>query len=594
MFSIFKEWIEKYAKKHPREVLKYVLEHPQKVKKWIEENPQQVQAYLTRGAQWIKEHPQEVERYTSQIDEFFSEGHSGEILKIFKFLAEPEIVDMVGASFGREIKEYIKSHPQAAGKLLRILLEKGGEMLEDVSWFLTILSKLTEIESYQRGFQRMIQLIREGHPLGELWKRAIRQTNPTYRSRILYDFFVNSLGVGGNRRRKFYEENNIWPPYTLVLNPTERCNIYPPCKGCYAAQYRESSDLPLEFIDKVLEQAKNMGIYFVVLSGGEPTLRFEEMSGLLQKHQDMVFHMYTNGLRFADEKFVEKVLPLGNVIPLISIEGSKQDTDARRGEGVYDKVMRAMDNLRETGIPFGISVTHTSRNGRTILSDKFRDMMIEKGAIVAWYFQYIPIGDEPDMSLMVSASDRLERWRTLLRWWNEAPIFVADFWNNGPWVGGCIAARKYMDIIPIPFPMRKNIEKPDSKIFVKPCVFVVFGEVYSQETFDLKDVFLNSKLFKAIRKRQPYVDNLLRPCQIIDVPNTLREVVKETGAMPAYPSAPLILQGNIAKEIDTIANSWKKEADFLWSDFQNLLLRFLLSKEELKSVLQSANTKERV
>lgn len=579
--KIFGKLIKKYARKNPEKIVEYLIQHSQEVKSWIANHSQDIPGYLEEVAKWAREHPQTIEEFFSKEKEKIGgllEEYAVEIEKIF---GNQKVLNI----FGKGIKAYAKNHPKEVGEFLKAIIARG-EKVKDLSFILKIFAKLTEIEGYKKGFERMAKLVKAGHPLGKLWRKALTQTDPEYRAQIFYNFFVGSLIIGGNKRRQFFQEYGIWPPYTLVINPTERCNINPPCAGCYAAKYRKSSDLPLKFIDRILEEAKQIGIYFIVVSGGEPTIVFEKLSGLFKKHSDMVFHIYTNGLRFAEKDFVAKVLPLGNIIPLISIEGSKKDTDSRRGKGVYKKVMTAMDNLREAGIPFGVSVTHTSKNTKTILNDEFCDMLINKGAIVAWYFQYIPIGAEPDMSLMVSSKERLLRLITLLRWWNTKPVFVADFWNNGPWVHGCIAARRYLDIIPIPFPLREKVKNPDTKVFVKPCVFVTFGEVYPQENFSLRDVFLSSKMFREIRKKQPYSENLLRPCQIIDVPNVLREVVKESKAMPAYSTAIDILKGEESEVIDKIAENWKELSSPIWGEISDTLSTFLLSKEELKEALE--------
>lgn len=429
-------------------------------------------------------------------------------------------------------------------------------------------------DNYQKNLKTISNLIAQGHPWGELWKRAVKNTNPLYRQKFLIDFFVNSLVYGVRKRKAFRDKEGFWPPYLIMVSPTMRCNLR--CKGCYAWRYRESSDMSLEFVDRLIGQARDMGIYFVVISGGEPFLR-EDMFEIYKKYSDVVFHVYTNGT-FLTKRFIkEKILPCGNIIPLVSVEGFEEATDFKRGPGAFKKIMQAMDNLRELGVPFGTSIMHTRLNHQDLMDDKFVDMLVEKGVLLAWVFQYMPIGQDPDLSLIPTPRQRLERLQTVLRWRNTKPIFMVDFWGDGGLVGGCIAAgRRYIDIIPA--------SETSDKILVKPCVFVPFGDLYSQKEFNLTKV-LQSKFFLDIRRRQPYHDpgeenvNLIRPCQIIDRPQVLREVVAQDHPVAAYSGAENLLKGDIGKFLDNLSEEWKKIADPVWRKNQDKLTKLLLSKE---------------
>jgi len=186
------------------------------------------------------------------------------------------------------------------------------------------------------------------------------------------------------------------------------------------------------------------------------------------------------------------------VLVNFSLEGFEEETDARRGKGTFRKIMQGMDNLREVGAPFGFSSMVTRHNVDTIVSDEFNDMLIEKGCLIGWHFLYIPVGVDPDASLMPTAEQReLMRQRGAQRLRNEKPIFVIDFWNDAPYVGGCIAGgRNYFHI--------------NARGDAEPCIFVHLA-VDNIKQKSLKEV-INSPYFRGIRARQPYTDNLLRPC----------------------------------------------------------------------------------
>jgi len=409
--------------------------------------------------------------------------------------------------------------------------------------------KITKEEDIKQVIIHAREQIEQGHPWIELGKRIIKEVAPSYR-RLIVNFFINSISLSVSKRREIEKKEGFFPPFQIVISPSMRCNLH--CQGCYAWQYKKKDDLPFEVIDRIITEGKELGIYFYTISGGEPFHR-KDLMNIYRKHNDVVFHIYTNGT-LLDQDCIQELVKLGNVIPLISIEGSQQETNDRRGKGIYEIVMKTMDDLREAGVPFGFSVTHTSLNTKTVTSDEFIDMLIKKGAIIGWFFQYIPIGGNPDLSLRPKAKERDLRRKAVLRWRNEKPVVVYDFWNDGPLVNGCIAGGRYLHVI--------------SNGDVEPCVFVHFA-VDNIKLKSLKEI-LTSPFFKAIQKRQPYLDgdekkpNYLRPCMIIDHPEILRELIQETGAHATCKDAEKILEGKLAAGLNKSAKEWKKLCTPIW------------------------------
>ena len=133
-------------------------------------------------------------------------------------------------------------------------------------------------------------------------------------------------------------------------------------------------------------------MHFIVTQGGEMFV-YNDMWKLYEKHNDIYFQVYTNGT-LINKEVARRLSRLGNVASMISLEGFREQTDARRGKGVFDKVMQAMDNLREAGVLFGFSVTQTRENTEVVTFFEFIDMPIEKGCYIGWYFQFLPIGKE--------------------------------------------------------------------------------------------------------------------------------------------------------------------------------------------------------
>ena len=377
-----------------------------------------------------------------------------------------------------------------------------------------------------------------------LAKRHLKRMSPAVQKSTL-DFIANALVKGEVKRIRFKEETGFDPPILMVISPTMRCNLN--CYGCYAGKYSTEDGLGLGTLDRLLLEAEEMGVYFITISGGEPFVLGEDLLRIMERHHSILFQVYTNGT-LIDREVARRLAEMGNVYPCVSVEGFEKETDARRGKGTYQKILRAMDNLREEGVVFGFSATATRENNDLIVSEEFVDFYRDKGCLIGWYFHYVPVGKEPGVELMPTPEQRIFRRKELVKRRARNDILLADFWNDGPMVGGCLAGgRKYLHI--------------NSDGEVEPCVFVHFA-VDNIKDKSLKDI-LQSPFFTRIREHQPYDENLFRPCMIIDVPEVLRDVVTVCGAHPTHAGAEAVIE-EFAAEIDGYAESYKEMADPEW------------------------------
>lgn len=401
--------------------------------------------------------------------------------------------------------------------------------------------------------KKQLQLIRfpEGREFILSFMRTLkhrwRKLNPNVRKKLVENM-VGNYFINARPRRYKMEEENGCSPLLFVISPTMRCNLK--CTGCYSANYDRADTMDYATLDRIMTEAKEMGIYYVVVSGGEPYAR-EDLLTLFEKHNDMIFMTYTNGTLIHTKNLAPKLAKLGNVIPCISVEGYGEETDDRRGNGVYAKVMGAMDDLKKHGIFFGYSVTPTKTNNDLLVSDEFVDHMVNKGASVGWYFNYMPVGREPDTDLMTTPEQRAYRWKKLQELKKTKDIVLADFWNDGILTGGCIAGgRSYFHI--------------NAAGNVEPCVFSQFYVDNIHEK-PLKEIMM-SDYFRAIRSRHGEMTNPLRPCMVIDRPQVFRDHITRFGAKPSQPGGETLLGGKLASELDGIATEWKKYADKIWAE----------------------------
>jgi len=343
----------------------------------------------------------------------------------------------------------------------------------------------------------------------------VDEIDPYVLKMTLMNLGFESMLAGTKQMHKMREKYNCNIPWVILMDPTSACNLH--CTGCWAAEYGHTLSLSYEELDRIVTQGKELGVHFYMYTGGEPLVRRADIMKICKKHNDCMFLAYTNGT-LVDEEYCKEMQQAGNLALAISLEGYEEVNDGRRGAGVFDKVMHAMDLLKQYGLVFGTSICYTRNNIETVTSDEFLDMIIAKGCRYSWYFHYMPVGNDAAVELLPTKEQReymLHRIREIRAMEGGKPIFAIDFQNDGEYVGGCIAGgRNYCHINP-------NGD-------VEPCVFIHYSGA------NIKDVSLlealQQPLFEAYRAGQPFNKNLLRPCPMLENPEKLPEMVKRTGA----------------------------------------------------------------
>ncbi len=384
------------------------------------------------------------------------------------------------------------------------------------------------------------------------WRKLVdyvmAEIDPIMVRNFLQNFFVNSVVIGMNRQRRVTEKHGCNVPWAILIDPTTACNLH--CVGCWAAHYEDKRHKSLSYdeLDQVITQGKEMGTYIYLFTGGEPLMRRRDIIRLCEKHQDCFFSAFTNGT-LIDEKFADEMARVKNFMPAFSIEGNREATDSRRGEGTFDKVSHAMDLLRERHLPFGASICYTSQNYDSVTSDEFVNFLVEKGVLFSWIFTYMPIGHGAPVELLATAEQRSGMYHVVRdNWRKNIPIFFADFWNDGEYTGGCIAgARRYLHI--------------NAAGDVEPCAFIHYSDSNIREKSLLE--CYQSPLFKSYRAHQPFNENMLRPCPLLDNPGILSEMVKESGAVSTDYTSPETSEEAESKCYD-VAERWATASVPLW------------------------------
>jgi MoaA/NifB/PqqE/SkfB family radical SAM enzyme len=432
--------------------------------------------------------------------------------------------------------------------------DRGGRLLA------TALARVARSEQQRMVAEWVRDFLAPGTPGAVYARRLAAGLHPNVRKAFLAEFvgnlFFRDPAISDNLR----DEQGVNAPMVIALSPSMRCNLR--CKGCYAGNYERKDDLPEEVVERLITEAEELGTRVFVVIGGEPFM-WPPLLDLVSRHPTSAFMVFTNAT-LIDDAVADRILELGNIGPAISIEGNRESTDARRGAGTYDKVMAAMDRLRERRVFFCYSATATKDNLDIIISDEFVDLMIEKGALFGWYFAYMPVGLDPDLDFMPSPEERDTLRRGVNRIRKEKPILVADFWGDGSLTGGCLAAgRRYVHI--------------NNKGDVEPCVFAHFAVDNIRDT-PLLDA-LRSDFFKDIRRLQPFGHNLLRPCPLIDHPAVMRRMVKKHGAHATHPGAET-LTDDLHDGLREYSSNLSEVYSSVWQDEYGWVNKFLGRDEE--------------
>ena len=292
------------------------------------------------------------------------------------------------------------------------------------------------------------------------------------------------------------------PPF-LIASITSSCNLH--CAGCYSRCNEATTDckpvdqLSAEEWKKIFDEAEELGISFILLAGGEPLLRRDVMQEVAKK-PGILFPVFTNGT-FIGERYMDLFDEHRNLIPVLSIEGKKDKTDSRRGEGVYDKLTGAMDEMAGRDIIFGASVTVTTENLEEVTSDEFLNSISARGCKLVIYVEYVPVTEESTgLALSGEERDSLIAAVDRIRSAHGDMVFVS-FPGDEKSSGGCIAAgRGFFHI--------------NSHGGAEPCPFSPYSDVNVRDT-SVREA-LQSRLFGLLRDKGILADDHKGGCVLFE------------------------------------------------------------------------------
>ena len=440
----------------------------------------------------------------------------------------------------------------AASKAFDVVLKNVDKNREkEVCKLIDLMEKYMSDEKMDVNYDRAREMVNnKDGALNKYINRVLDEVDPKVLKTMALNLGFESFLYGTKTIRKMRVKYDCNVPWLILMDPTSACNLH--CTGCWAAEYGNKLNLTFEEMDNVVKQGKELGVYFYMFTGGEPLVRKADLIRLCEKHNDCAFLSFTNGT-LVDQAFCDELKRIGNLYLAISLEGFSEVNDLRRGNGVFGKVMNAMALLKQNGLVFGTSICYTSKNCEAVTSEEFVDLMIEKGCRYAMYFHYMPVGNDASLELLPSPEQRTyikDRIREIRNMTTGKGIFTMDFQNDGEFVGGCIAGgRNYFHI--------------NANGDAEPCVFIHYSGA-NIRTHSLLEI-LKQPLFMAYHDNQPFNDNHLRPCPMLENPEILQKMVRETGAKSTDLQSPESAE-HLCGKCEEYARKWKPCAEKLWEE----------------------------
>jgi MoaA/NifB/PqqE/SkfB family radical SAM enzyme len=317
--------------------------------------------------------------------------------------------------------------------------------------------------------------------IGALFSDAMRIT---LRDPSVAAFFVRMRHAqrAAERRRALLAEEGVHVPPFMIISVTGRCNLA--CAGCYAQaqQRQEEPDMTPTELLRVVRQGHDLGVGIMLLAGGEPLARADDLLTIAREVPDVMFPVFTNGT-LLDEPLVRRIRRQRNVVPVISLEGHAAETDARRGEGVAGQAQAAIARMRRAGIFFGTSLTVTRLNIDMVLDEQYLRSLIDLGCRLFFFVEYVPVREATE-SLVLESAQRARLATAVASLQKRFPGLFIAFPGDEEAFGGCLAAgRGFIHI------------SPSGR--VEPCPFAPYSDT-SVRDVPLRDA-LASPLLMAIR-----------------------------------------------------------------------------------------------
>ncbi len=331
--------------------------------------------------------------------------------------------------------------------------------------------------------------------------------------RLLWKLFWN-MGVKGLRsvwrHQRRLKRGEFFPPY-LYISLINSCNLR--CQGCWVDVAAKQQKIDLAAMNRMISEAKAMGNSFFGLLGGEPFMH-GELFDILAAHPDAYFQVFTNG-QFIDDDAAKRLRRLGNVTPLISIEGTEIVSDVRRGRPeVFERSMEGLHACLRNKVLTGVCTSLCQSNIDDLLNEKWVDRLIEMGVMYTWFHIYRPVGPDACADLALSTDQQRRAREFVVNMRVKKPIIFIDAYYDADGQALCPMATGFTHHI-----------NPWGDI--EPCPIIQFAKDSIHDARPLREVFQGSEFLRDFRAAAA---THTRGCIVLERPDVIAELVAKHGA----------------------------------------------------------------
>jgi MoaA/NifB/PqqE/SkfB family radical SAM enzyme len=362
-----------------------------------------------------------------------------------------------------------------------------------------------------------------------LLKRMLFETDKRLLAKLAWNMGLKGM-LSVERHKRRVKRGEFFPPF-LYVSVINSCNLR--CQGCWVDVSAKMEAMAPEAFHQMVHEAKEMGNVFFGIVGGEPFMH-PRLFDLLELHSDCYFQIFTNGHFITDER-ARRMRQLGNITPLISVEGTDVVSDIRRGRpGVLSKTMEGLANCLKHKVFTGVCTSVCKTNIDDLLSEAWVDRLIELGVMYTWFHVYRPMGPDASSELCLTPEQQLQVRRFVVEMRAKKPIMIIDAYYDGEGQALCPAATALSHHI-----------NPWGDI--EPCPIVQFTRESIHKTDDarpLREKFLHSAFLQDFRD---LARSTTRGCIVLERPDLLKQLVEKHGAKDST------VRGTALAELDAMA-----------------------------------------
>lgn len=344
--------------------------------------------------------------------------------------------------------------------------------------------------------------------------RGLRELSPRISYKALRLWVWKGL-FALRAHKKRLKRNEFFPPF-LFYAITNACNLR--CRGCWISSHGKPDTLSLEAVDHAIGEGTKRSVYFHTLLGGEP-LMHPDIWQMIERHPECYFQVITNG-RFLGPENADRIRKLGNISPLISIDGNEPGNDRRRGEGAYKDAIAACEEMKKRKILYGVATVITAENMDEVLTEEYVRKFIDLGAMYLWYYIFRPVGLDPAPELCISPERMTELKKRMMKLRRKMPIILIDtYWTS-----------KGEAVCPVAKGLSVHIGPKGS---IEPCPPLSIAKEYLED--NQGDLFKTVNESEFLRNFQNFVRETFggeengQGCVILSHPKELARFLREQG-----------------------------------------------------------------